>query len=375
MVVPALACAIDLLILRRSIRQTAKWTALWWPIAITSMVIARIAQPVFVNTSAPLWLRPFVAMDALAFYFYKIVWPWTLCLDYGRTPTVAQDHGWLYLTWIVPLAIAAVLFWRPRRELLAGAMLLAICVAPVLGLTPFLFQFYSTVSDHYVYLAMIGPALALAWFLTRFPARAPIAIAVLALLAVRSFAQSAYWEDDQAVFDHTMAANPNSFLACNNLGGAFCHAADVEEGAADIADRVGDHATAAAYRAQAKENYLRAKDLYERSIQTRMAANRGQDDYSTAHGNLGKIHTLLDEPAQALAHRLKAIEIVKTFPPAVQKDLPFLYCLAGENLLSLHKPREALRYFDESLRLDPRSKVAHSGRDKAIGAMAVMPMD
>ena len=38
---------------------------------------------------------------------------------------------------------------------------------PVLGLIPFDFQHYSTVADRYAYLAMLGPAIALAWGLTR----------------------------------------------------------------------------------------------------------------------------------------------------------------------------------------------------------------
>ena len=40
-------------------------------------------------------------------------------------------------------------------------------VAPVLGFVTFGFQEFSTVGDRYVYLAMLGPSLALAWLVAK----------------------------------------------------------------------------------------------------------------------------------------------------------------------------------------------------------------
>jgi hypothetical protein len=39
---------------------------------------------------------------------------------------------------------------------------------PVSGLARFMFQIHSTVADHYMYLPMLGPAMALAWLIDRY---------------------------------------------------------------------------------------------------------------------------------------------------------------------------------------------------------------
>src|SRR4029079_1688724 len=90
----------------------------------------------------------------------------------------------------------------------------------------FLFQFYSTVADHYLYVAMLGPALVLAWMLRRFdivPIRAA-AVAWLIALAAQTFLQTAAWKDDLSLFGRAIAVNDNSFLAHNNLGDIYLNA-------------------------------------------------------------------------------------------------------------------------------------------------------
>jgi tetratricopeptide (TPR) repeat protein len=249
-------------------------------------------------------------------------------------------------------------------------------VAPVLGLTPFLFQFYSTVSDHYLYLAMLGPAVAAAWMIQNWRWARGVGLVVIGLLAMKSVAQAATWQDGESMFSHTIAINPNSFLAYNNLANAFSYGGDVLQGAAGIADRVGDRPTAEAYRKQAVSNYERARELFAEAIVTRKAANRGVDDYLKAHGNLGGIYSRLGRYDEALQHRQKAMEIIeKYFPPAARRDLPELYCLAGQDLLAMRRPGEAMKYFDQALRMQPENRVAKMAREKAKGMMAGMTME
>ena len=108
----------------------------------------------------------------------------------------------------VPVAIAAALYWRPRRELIAAALIAAICLAPMLGLTPFTFQFYSTVADHYLYLAMLGPALALSFVLSSRAADRIVLVGGLLLipLATLARAQAAVWHDSGTLFAHVLQA-------------------------------------------------------------------------------------------------------------------------------------------------------------------------
>lgn len=138
----------------------------------------------------------------------------------SRGPNVIFEKGWAYFTWIVPAALAVVLWIYRRRQpaLAAAGLIFVLGVLPVLGLTPFHYQKNSTVADHYLYLSMLGAALALASVVRWFPQRG-IALAgiALVLLGVLSEHQARAWTDDQTLFQHAIAVNPRSFSAHNNL--------------------------------------------------------------------------------------------------------------------------------------------------------------
>jgi tetratricopeptide (TPR) repeat protein len=143
-----------------------------------------------------------------------------LAIDYGRRPQWLQAHGWFSWYWLLPCALAAALvFVRGRRVWLISAAIFVAAVLPVLGLVAFRFQFFSTVADRYVYLAMLGPALALAAWLTRQEGRAAwaAAIAALLLLSIVSFRQAGHWSDSQSLYEHSVGHYPGGFLAHTKL--------------------------------------------------------------------------------------------------------------------------------------------------------------
>jgi tetratricopeptide (TPR) repeat protein len=375
MVVPALAVVLHVIVLRRDWREALKWTATWWPITLAAMIVARMAQQVGENIAAPIWARPLVAADALAFYAGKLLVPLKLCIDYGRSPTVAQDSGWIYWTWLIVAAGAALMYWRPRRELIAAALLTTICVAPVLGLSAFMFQFYSTVSDHYLYLALLGPALAVACLVAKHEKYGrPIAIGLVALLAIQSFNQSRTWRDDESLFSHTLATNPNSFVASSNLGGSYESLGDAMLAGAKIADENNDRITAQSYRKLAMENYQQARELYESAIQKRKQVNRGVDDYLATRALLATTCAKLNDHAGALASWTTAAQIVHWRNPQ-SPELANLHCLAAKELLAMKRAPDALRRLDEAQKLDPSNAAVAQTREQAQRMLAATPMD
>jgi tetratricopeptide (TPR) repeat protein len=94
---------------------------------------------------------------------------------------------------------------------------------PVLGINPFHFQFFSTVADHYMVLAMLGPAIAVAGLLGA-PGGRPktLTLAVTAMFLVilgsLSFLQLRHWHTDEDIIWQTLAISPDSALAHNALG-------------------------------------------------------------------------------------------------------------------------------------------------------------
>jgi len=223
MSLPVAAVAIDRWIVGRSWRQVAFSAAPWLGMAIPIAVFARIAQPVsFPADGGHVWLRPLLATHALAFYLYKLVFPAKLAVQYHQAPGVIIANRWLYVTWIAPAAVAIAIAAasRSRKWLIAGGVVFLAGVLPVLGLAPFQFEAYSLVSDHYLYTAMLGPAIVVAFVMTSTsPGKAaPITCGVvLGILGARSFVQTWCWRDTQTLFEHNLAVNPVSNAAYENL--------------------------------------------------------------------------------------------------------------------------------------------------------------
>jgi hypothetical protein len=224
---PALA-AVAFWLMRRQqvpslVSNRVPWElAFWLVLAIPVALIARAAQPVPERwLVVPLWLRPLVAADALAFYVYKLLLPLTLVPDYGRSPHLIRTIGWGFYTWIVPVLLGSLIawLWRRRRNdrVVAGAIWFVLALLPVLGFTPFAFQRMSTVADRYLYLPMFGVSLIAAGVLERmteggkppmhrrFSRRgaAVLTTIVLVALGARTVLQIRWWRDTPTLFQHT----------------------------------------------------------------------------------------------------------------------------------------------------------------------------
>jgi tetratricopeptide (TPR) repeat protein len=257
------------------------WRALgsWLLIALGWGIWTKIQQPdVALTFVAALWMRPLIALDAIAFYLSKLVWPVNLVPDYGRTPQLVLEQGRGLITAMVPLGIGALLwYWRARCRgvWLAGGVFLA-GVAPMLGLVPFMFQAYSTVADRYAYLAMVGVALGVGWVcqrLGRWPGAWIAAALLMSLLAWCSAQQVPIWRDTTTLLMHTLQVNPESAMAHNNLGLILAQQGRLHD----------------------------ALPSFQRAVRLR-------PDLAEAHYNLGKALTLLGAFEAAIAHHTTALQ-------------------------------------------------------------------
>src|SRR4029079_11502839 len=121
----------------------------------------------------------------------------------------------------VPVALGVAIWkYRGRMPLIwTGTLLFCVVLLPVLGLVSFDFQRHSTVADHYLYVAMLGPALIAGAVVSRGGRSAFVAASVvLGLLATKSYAQTRTWQSSRALYTHMLDVNPRSYLAHNNLG-------------------------------------------------------------------------------------------------------------------------------------------------------------
>src|SRR5205814_7538162 len=100
-------------------------------------------QPSAGIPTAPFLQCPVVARASLAFYLWKLLVPAHFAFDYGWRPPIMLGKTWFWLIALVPAALALVL-WVGRRRwpwLAAAGLVSVAALLPVLGLTPFLYQY------------------------------------------------------------------------------------------------------------------------------------------------------------------------------------------------------------------------------------------
>lgn len=229
---PFVAVALDRLVIGRPWRDALVSIAPWIPLALLCTFITSSVQLVVDAKPAPLFVRPFLAADAVAFYLGKLVAPVSLGIDYGRSlERVAQNPG-ILISGLVPAALAAVLWWR-RREWPAAGVAFAVFVLgllPALGLMTFRFQLLSTVADRYAYVAMLGPAFGFACALAARPG--PVATGLgatlVAVLCGLTVVQTEAWASSEALYRNTLRANPESVIANHGVGDALLAAEDYD---------------------------------------------------------------------------------------------------------------------------------------------------
>jgi tetratricopeptide (TPR) repeat protein len=330
MVVPAILLVIDCFCERRSFRSAVTSLLPWFGLSIIAAISAKCVQPAIGIESVPLWARPLIVGDSLSFYLYKLLLPVSLGIDYGRRPQVVMHQPWLYVAWFIPLAIATVLWrWRKSRPmLLAAACIFVIALSPTLGWTRFLFQYYSTVADHYLYVAMLGPALALGWLLTRTRARAAYVLCGVLLIAsaVLTWKQTETWKSDEALFTQAIAVNPKSFAGYNNLGHAYL-------------SRMSDP------REQPDLLALAARAFHD-SIQS-------NPDYPAAHQNLALVLILHGEVDRAIDEIKTSLRLHAGLPKEIRGEFYKGYLNLARQLIRRGREREAVEAYQEYLKYAP----------------------
>lgn len=206
---------------RRSALVVARSLLLWVVLAIVAATVATSAQAMSSEESPAILARVPLAAHSLAWYLRNLVFPLGLSPVYDSRMDDVLHSRWIAWAWVVPVATAVALGLLPHRRVWLVALSLFVAVPlPLLGLVPFDFQRISTVADRYTYLAMLGPAIAIAYLATLIPRRIaiPSAAVLILVLALLSRSQCKHWEDDRAVFTRATQIAPHSAYAWNNLG-------------------------------------------------------------------------------------------------------------------------------------------------------------
>lgn len=333
--VPLMLAVIDTKLLGRHWKRSATALGSWVITAVLFAVLTKSEQSTDIMVFIPpIWARPWLAGDALAFYLMKIIAPVGLAFDYGRSPARVMESLSFYFTWMIPVALFLAVRFRVRYAVIEAALLIFFAgLLPVLGFVAFAFQDISTVADRFLYLAMTGVALAVAAAVSRIrhPAMLPVMAGCLFLLAILSFRQTTFWQDDSSLYARGLEVNPRSFAACNNVGNQLL-----------------------------KKNQLRqAAAMFNRAIAIRPS-------HATAHYNLGLTLALSGQPNSAITQFRQAISILQTRGMEVKAEMYFDLAASLERIGHYD---QAESQYGNALKLAPEMTRAWLGRGNVYHAM------
>ena len=322
------------------------------PFALISVVASAWTiweQRFHARAVGPDWVQTFperliIAGKAIWFYLGKLVWPHPLIFIYPRWD-VDSSNVVAYLPLMAAIAaLIALWFFRAQwgRALFFAAAYYVISLFPVLGFFSVYFFRYSFVSDHFQYLASMGPlALTGAGIATllgrlcetpdhfvshpdtllqsgsiiasprwRLVLSGGLCATLLVSLGFLTWRQTAEYRDVLALYRATLQKNPRCWMAHYNLGIVLS-----EQGEAD----------------QAIDHYRLAVAL--------------RPDYAEAHYNLGRLLVQQGQLNDAIAHYEKAAAINPADAEA-QNNL-------GVTLLGIGRTDDAIAHYEKALEIRP----------------------
>jgi protein O-mannosyl-transferase len=353
-VLPAIVGAIDLIFLQTPWRRVAIWTAPWLLVSAGAIWLARSVQLNSIEHIQPLaiQIRPLIALDSLAFYLYKLFIPIQLSIDYGRSPSaILHDPSYchpLYWTWIFPV-VAGLLIWRSkRRDLIAASLIFLFGVLPVLGLTTFVYQYWSTVADRYVYVSMLGVAWAVGLLLTRYQGR--IAITVFSIVAVvlgsLSIVQAGIWSNTGTLMANAVKLNHTRGLHYVFYGQYEDKLAAASFRQAALAAHNGDAAGAEELVKEGKGYLERAVEIYNEGKGLDFLNPKFMDSLAFDYIQLGRIDDAIATVREWIEMQPRYEEGSREKPGRLQDMVGSLYLRKGDY-------KDAAIWFEEAEKIQP----------------------
>lgn len=243
--------------------------------------------------------RCLIAGRALWFYFGKILWPAELIFTYPRW-TIDAGAAWQYVFPVAAMSATALLFLlrnRIGKGPLVAALFFGGTLFPALGFLDVYPMVFSWVADHFQYLASIGPialAAAIATWMTRRASgpvgrvRGVVAGVVLIALGTLTFRQARIYKDLDTLWRATLAKNPESWMAHNNLADLLNARGALDEAAVhfEVSARIRpDNAMAYSGLGEVRRKQGRLEEagaLFKRTLEL-------LPDYAPAHYGLANV--------------------------------------------------------------------------------------
>ena len=306
--------------------------------------------------------RVLMASHAVWFYLGKLVWPVNLTFSYPRWTINSADplaYGWL----AAGLGLGVVIYFVRRsagRGVEVAALFYVATLSPLLGFIMLYTFRYASVADHYQYVASIGPIALAAAGVTRalvsFEQRKPflkpaLGGALLLVLGLLTWRQCGMYADIETLWRATIARNPHSWMAYNNLGNALKREGRVDEAIIQY-KRTLEIRPSHAEAHNNLGNALVQKGQVDEAITCYQKALNINPGYAEAHYNLGN----------AFLHERRVDEAIRQYQSAleIKPDFTEVHIKLGGALLQKGQVNEAVMHLKKALDIRPDYAMAHA---------------
>ena len=302
------------------------------------------------------------------FYLTKIFWPFGLLPIYPQWDA-NPPHPCHFAAWI-PLIAAGVLFWMNRtswgRHALMAFGFYFITLLPVLGFIAMSYMRVGWVSDHFVYIPMIGILTLIASTSTHLATKLQANVrnaawlgiaASLGGLLVQSHSYAAIWANEDVLWLHTLKYNESCWQAHNRIGSR-----EFNRGNHAIALTHFERATALRPDLAETQNNLGSGLLAARD--TKAATSRFREalrlspDILAIQSNLGRALLLDGQNNEAISIYS---DLLKKAPAQAE-----FHCNLGITLFNAGRTDEAIASFKKALEIDPN---LHDAKESLMIAM------
>jgi protein O-mannosyl-transferase len=292
------------------------------------------------------------ALVYYAIYLRQMVWPAGLAVPY-LSPHNGVQPWEMALAGALLAGLSAVAWGERRRRpwLLMGWLWYLGMLTPMIGIKP-VGAFAR--ADRYTYLPQIGIYVALTWLVAEWRmsrvALGSLMAGVLAVLMVCAWKQTAYWQNSETLWTHTLACTTDNYIAHNNLGGDLLGQGRVDEAINHFLNAL-----------QLKPDFAKAhynlglaffrKGRVDEAIAQYQEALHINSSYADEHRNRGL----------ALARKGRLDEAITQYQQEQQinPDLAEVHYNLGNALLQQGKVDEAITQYQQALEINPDCAEAH----------------
>jgi tetratricopeptide (TPR) repeat protein len=285
-------------------------------------------------------------------YLGQMIYPAHLAVLYPYPETGPSVLEIILALLFLCIVFILIFIWRRRYPfLLTGWLWFLGMLVPMIGLV----QIGSIArADRYTYLSEIGLYILGTWgvmelFKSSEHKREILSVAALVITGAfitRSYFQTAYWQDSETLWRHTVDVTHNNYIAQNNLGGTLLEKGQLKDALAHYRDAVQIKPNAPEVQSNLGNALVREGEVDE-AIDHLQKALQINPIYAEAYNFMGNALMKKGEAGEAISYYQKAIQLNTSYAEA-HNNLGAAFWRNGQL-------EEAIAHYKEAVAINPGS--------------------